>query len=173
MGISVGGASLWRGGLAWGKLGLFSYSDHKTALDHGLRAMRFVHVLRMDLEILKITQFGIVILCPGGAAVGLVCVLAGARYARLSSRPQAQAGCRWLGAFSYPCYILYIPLLLILNSTGDALFSEFSKNHPSWLTFGRCSDSWICRAKFGAVCNALAIKVNSWYLSLCSVGVAP
>jgi hypothetical protein len=25
---------------------------------------------------------------------------------------------------------------LILNSKGDALFSEFSKNHPSWLTFG-------------------------------------
>jgi peptidoglycan/LPS O-acetylase OafA/YrhL len=41
-----------------------------------------------------------------------------------------------LGAFSYPCYILHIPLLLILNSKGDALFSEFSKNHPAWLTFG-------------------------------------
>jgi peptidoglycan/LPS O-acetylase OafA/YrhL len=71
-----------------------------------------------------------------GATVGLVCVLAGARHARLSAHPQAQAGCRWLGAFSYPCYILHIPLLLILNSKGDALFSEFLKNHPAWLTFG-------------------------------------
>lgn len=68
-----------------------------------------------------------------GAAVGLVCVLAGARHARLSARPQAQAVCRWLGQFSYPCYILHIPVLLILNAQADPLFPDFSKNYSTGL----------------------------------------
>lgn len=69
-----------------------------------------------------------------GGALGLVCVLAGARHLGLSRSRRGAAVCRWLGQFSYPCYILHIPLLLILNAKGDLLFAEFSKNHPSWLT---------------------------------------
>lgn len=69
-----------------------------------------------------------------GAAFGLVCVLAGAHHTQLSGHPKREAVCRWLGVFSYPCYILHIPVLLMVNAGGDALFADFSKKYPSLLT---------------------------------------
>ena len=46
---------------------------------------------------------------------GLAIVLAGGRHLSLGSRPCAEPVCRWLSQFSYPCYILHMPLLLLVQ----------------------------------------------------------
>lgn len=46
---------------------------------------------------------------------GLAIVLAGGRHLALGSRPRAEPVCRWLSQFSYPCYILHMPLLLLVH----------------------------------------------------------
>lgn len=46
---------------------------------------------------------------------GLAILLAGGRHLALASRPRAAPVCRWLSQFSYPCYILHMPLLLLVH----------------------------------------------------------
>ena len=69
-----------------------------------------------------------------GAAPGLLFALAGAKYVGLSTRVWAQPWCRWLGQISYPCYILHIPLLMLVNHAGDAALSRMTAEHPVLLT---------------------------------------
>jgi peptidoglycan/LPS O-acetylase OafA/YrhL len=46
---------------------------------------------------------------------GIMILVAGARHARLGSFSRARGLFRWLGQFSYPCYTLHMPLLILLN----------------------------------------------------------
>lgn len=46
---------------------------------------------------------------------GLVLLFAGARHLRLASFVKAQPLIRWLARFSYPCYVLHMPLLFAAN----------------------------------------------------------
>ena len=50
------------------------------------------------------------------ALPGLMLFIAGARHASLASHPSVGKMCRWLGAFSYPCYVLHIQLVLMLDA---------------------------------------------------------
>lgn len=69
------------------------------------------------LVVLKFHQFPgwMVHLASWASIPGLLIFLAGARHARLSRFARARPVCRWLGQFSYPCYVLHLQLLLILN----------------------------------------------------------
>jgi peptidoglycan/LPS O-acetylase OafA/YrhL len=69
------------------------------------------------LVILKFHQFpGWAVHAASWASIpGLIIFLAGARHARLSSYSWSRPVCRWFGQFSYPCYVLHLQLLLILN----------------------------------------------------------
>lgn len=69
-----------------------------------------------------------------GAVPGLLFALAGARHVRLSSRTWAQPVCRWLGQISYPCYILHMPLLMLVNHAVDAALPRFALDHRILLT---------------------------------------
>ena len=100
-----------------------------------------------------------------GAALGLVCVLAGARHVQLSASARSQAVCRWLGVFSYPCYILHIPLLLIINSKGDSILPEFSKNHPSWLTAAEILVVFLFLASIGPLLERATMSWRSKVLA--------
>lgn len=46
---------------------------------------------------------------------GLAILMAGGRHLGLASRAAAAPVCRWLSQFSYPCYILHLPLLLLVH----------------------------------------------------------
>ncbi len=65
---------------------------------------------------------------------GLLLFLAGAPYARLAARPKALPICRWLGQFSYPCYILHMQLLLLLDHWVDNYAEDLVHRHPIWHT---------------------------------------
>jgi peptidoglycan/LPS O-acetylase OafA/YrhL len=69
-----------------------------------------------------------------GAAPGLLFALAGARHVGLSTRSWAQPCCRWLGLMSYPCYILHIPLLMLIHHAGDSALPSLAAEHPVLLT---------------------------------------
>lgn len=100
-----------------------------------------------------------------GAAVGLVCVLAGAHHTRLIGHPKREAVCRWLGVFSYPCYILHIPVLLMVNAGGDALFSDFSKKHPSLLTLTEILAVLLILALLGPRLEKITMNWRSKFLA--------
>ena len=69
-----------------------------------------------------------------GAIPGLIMVLGGAHHLRLSSVGAAVPVCRWLGQFSYPCYILHIPLLVLINYGLDEMLPTFAAEHSVLLT---------------------------------------
>lgn len=46
---------------------------------------------------------------------GITLLLAGARHARLASLDWAQPLIRWLGQFSYPCYVLHMQMLIVVD----------------------------------------------------------
>lgn len=49
------------------------------------------------------------------AAPGLLLFLGGSSQFKLSQKPSWKPICKWLGKFSYPCYILHMQLLLIFH----------------------------------------------------------
>lgn len=61
---------------------------------------------------------------------GLFIFLAGARHARLSAYALSRPVCRWLGQFSYPCYILHMQVLLIWNHILVSMLPKFIATHP-------------------------------------------
>lgn len=65
---------------------------------------------------------------------GLMLFVAGARHTRLSSRGWAGPVCSWLGQFSYPCYILHMQLLLLVDHLVDCYAEGFAHKHPVWHT---------------------------------------
>lgn len=65
---------------------------------------------------------------------GLMLFLAGARHARLASWAKARPVCAWLGQFSYPCYILHMQLLLLLDHWVDHYAGDWVHRHPLWHT---------------------------------------
>jgi peptidoglycan/LPS O-acetylase OafA/YrhL len=75
--------------------------------------------------------------CPGAwynlAALsslpGLVLILGGARHLGLSQK-KVEPLCRWLSQFSYPCYILHVPLLLLVNRAAGILMPNVAAEHP-------------------------------------------
>jgi len=69
-----------------------------------------------------------------GAAPGLVLLLAGAGHLHLAARAQVEPLCRWLGQFSYPCYILHVPLLVLVNHGVDKALPQFAAEHSVLLT---------------------------------------
>lgn len=69
-----------------------------------------------------------------GAAPGLVILLAGAGHLHLSARASAEPVCRWLGQLSYPCYILHVPLITLVNDWGDKAMPRFAAEHSMLLT---------------------------------------
>ena len=60
---------------------------------------------------------------------GLVLMLGGARHLGLS-RKKVEPLCRWLSQFSYPCYILHVPLLLLANRAAGLLMPKITAEHP-------------------------------------------
>jgi len=70
-----------------------------------------------------------------GATPGLLFALAGARHVGLSMRVRAQPVCRWLGQMSYPCYILHVQLLMLVNHAGDFVMPQLAAQHSALLTF--------------------------------------
>ncbi len=51
-----------------------------------------------------------------GALPGMVLIIAGARHAGLADAPEKlRAACRWLGQFSYPCYVLHMQLIHLVD----------------------------------------------------------
>jgi peptidoglycan/LPS O-acetylase OafA/YrhL len=80
----------------------------------------------------KFTQYpGWMIHVTSWASVpGLLIFIAGARHARLSRFGRAEPVCRWLGQFSYPCYILHMQLLLILNHFLKPFLPELTGGNP-------------------------------------------
>lgn len=75
------------------------------------------------LATLKFRQYpGWAIQLAGWSAIpGLMFLLSGARHLRLSSLPAVVPFCRWLGRLSYPCYILHLQLLLLINHGVDRI----------------------------------------------------
>lgn len=69
-----------------------------------------------------------------GAMPGLLLLLAGAGHLRLAARAQAEPVCRWLGQFSYPCYILHMPLLVLVDHLVDGALPQFAAEHSVLLT---------------------------------------
>ncbi len=69
------------------------------------------------LAILKFKQYpGWAMHLAGWSSIpGLMLFLAGAKHLGLSGRSWAKPVCRWLGQISYPCYILHMPLILIMG----------------------------------------------------------
>ncbi|GEP44592.1 acyltransferase family protein [Brevifollis gellanilyticus] len=69
------------------------------------------------LATLKFKQYpGWALHLAGLSAIpGLMFLLSGAGHLRLLLRPAAQPSCRWLGRLSYPCYILHLQILLLIN----------------------------------------------------------
>ncbi len=71
------------------------------------------------------------------ALPGLILLLAGARHARLGSRAWLQPWIRWFGQFSYPCYILQMPLLVLQLRLVIPYLPEAATSHPlaraAWL----------------------------------------
>lgn len=61
---------------------------------------------------------------------GLMLFLAGGHHARLSAKAWAEPVCRWLGQFSYPCYILHMQLLLLLDHVMDMYAGDIVHRHP-------------------------------------------
>ena len=49
------------------------------------------------------------------AIPGLLVLIAGARHLHLGSNSWLKPVCRWLGQFSYPCYILHYQIIVLLN----------------------------------------------------------
>ncbi len=64
------------------------------------------------------------------ALPGLIILLAGARHARLSSHPRLQPLFGWLGQFSYPCYILQMPLLVLQLRLVIPHLPDVTTSHP-------------------------------------------
>ncbi len=46
---------------------------------------------------------------------GLVIFVAGAHHARMGSREWVKSAARWLGQFSYPCYVLHFQMMIFLD----------------------------------------------------------
>ncbi|TDU73406.1 peptidoglycan/LPS O-acetylase OafA/YrhL [Prosthecobacter fusiformis] len=61
---------------------------------------------------------------------GLMLFLLGARFTHLSARSWAEPVCRWLGQFSYPCYILHMQLLLLLDHFVDIYGNGLAHRYP-------------------------------------------
>jgi peptidoglycan/LPS O-acetylase OafA/YrhL len=65
------------------------------------------------------------------AMPGLVLLIAGARHLRLNHASlRVQSVCRWLGLFSYPCYILHDQILHLSNHYMEPLLPEFMVTQP-------------------------------------------
>jgi peptidoglycan/LPS O-acetylase OafA/YrhL len=59
------------------------------------------------------------------AMPGIVLIIAGARFSRFDqAAPWVGVACRWLGLFSYPCYILHDQMLAITNYLMAPLLPE-------------------------------------------------
>ncbi|HYF36748.1 MAG TPA: acyltransferase [Prosthecobacter sp.] len=84
------------------------------------------------LVILKFHQFpGWAVHAASWASIpGLLIFLAGARHARLSSYSWSRPVCRWLGQFSYPCYVLHLQALLIVNHYLMPVLPKSVSSHP-------------------------------------------
>lgn len=69
------------------------------------------------LAVLKYMQYPgwAIHLASWSSIPGLMIFLAGAHHAHISKRAWARPVCRWLGQFSFPCYILHMQMLLILD----------------------------------------------------------
>lgn len=63
---------------------------------------------------------------------GLMLFLAGAPHAKLSRYPRLHPVCRWLGQLSYPCYILHMQLLLLLDHFVDQWAGAGAHRLPFW-----------------------------------------
>ncbi len=63
---------------------------------------------------------------------GLMLFLTGAGYLGLAAKPWTKPVCRWLGQFSYPCYILHMQLLLMVDHFLDFRAGGFVSAHPVW-----------------------------------------
>ena len=62
---------------------------------------------------------------------GLVLLIAGARHLNLNVAPEwVKSGCRWLGLFSYPCYILHDQMLALLNHFAEPWLPTFVATQP-------------------------------------------
>lgn len=86
------------------------------------------------LIVLKFKQYPIwaVHLAGLSSVPGLLLFLAGAHHTRLSERKWAPGVCRWLGQFSYPCYILHMQILLLINHLRNSYAAEIGRRHPIW-----------------------------------------
>jgi len=84
------------------------------------------------LVVLKFKQFPnwAIHLAGWSSIPGLMLFLIGSHYTRLSAQAWAEPVCRWLGQFSYPCYILHMQLLLLIDHFVDAYLGETLHRYP-------------------------------------------
>ncbi|MBB5039576.1 acyltransferase family protein [Prosthecobacter dejongeii] len=95
---------------------------------------------------------------------GLMLFLAGAHYARLTTWEKAPAICRWLGQFSYPCYILHMQLLLLLDHFVDEYAEDYVHRHPIWHTVFEFAGVLILLVWLGPKLERTAMRWRSSFL---------
>lgn len=120
-------AGAWLGG-TWG-----SFSVSRRTWQIGILSCVLVIVLEWVLRYKHYPVWGRHF-TSWGAAPGLVLLLAGAGHLRLAARARAEPVCRWLGQLSYPCYILHVPLLVLVNHAVDGAMPRFAAEHSVLLT---------------------------------------
>ena len=70
------------------------------------------------------------------AMPGIVMLIAGARHAGLAAASvRVAVFCRWLGLFSYPCYILHDQMLALVNHLTEPLLPEGLAGQPAVRVF--------------------------------------
>ncbi len=84
------------------------------------------------LVVLKFKQYpGWAIHLAGWSSIpGLMLLLAGGQHLELSKRAWAEPVCRWLGQFSFPCYILHMQLLLLVDHFLDQIAPDIVHHYP-------------------------------------------
>lgn len=102
------------------------------------------------------------------ALPGLLILLAGARHARLSSHPRLRPWIGWLGQFSYPCYILQMPLLVLQLRLVIPHLSDAATSHPFARAAVLLLPTLLLLAFVGPWLERLIMAWRSKFLSQCT-----
>lgn len=94
----------------------------------GMALLSLAAVFQIALKYLQYPQWSIHV-AAWLALPGIFLIIAGGRHAKLqNASPKWAAICRWLGQFSYPCYILHVQMMELVDSFGMNLVPEAFQN---------------------------------------------